>query len=83
MNTEYERVPGFVWRHAHDRLLLRRVGVRDPDAMVEVAGDAMLVWLALDEPGSCDEVAERLSAEVPTVQAAIEAAVAAGLLRAR
>ncbi|MFZ4718486.1 MAG: hypothetical protein ACOYMR_03615 [Ilumatobacteraceae bacterium] len=79
----FERAPGHVWRLAHDRLLLRRIGARDPHAMVEVVGDALLVWVALDEPGTCAEVSARLGADDVVVRSALADAVGAGIVRVR
>jgi hypothetical protein len=79
----FERVPGFVWRLAGDRVLVRSVGARGDHAITELTGDVMLVWVALDEPGTAAEVAARLGAPTQSdVDAAVLVGVEAGVLRA-
>jgi hypothetical protein len=55
----YSRAPDVVWRLAPDRVLVRRIGHTD-EQLLEVLGDAALVWLALDEPATEQEISERL-----------------------
>lgn len=56
--TVYSRASGVVWRLGPDRVLVRRVDVPDGDPR-DLQGAAALVWIALDEPGTMTQVAER------------------------
>lgn len=55
------RVDGVVWRCGPDRVLTLRVADRSDTAANELFGAAALVWLALDEPATPDELARRLA----------------------
>jgi hypothetical protein len=55
------RVGGVVWRCGPDRVLTLRVANRSDTAANELFGAAALVWLALDEPATPDELARRLA----------------------
>ena len=65
----FTRVIDVVWRLVPDRVLLRRVGDGPPqgdrglDDAADLMGVAALVWVALDEPASATQIAERLDAE--------------------
>ncbi len=55
------RADDVVWRCAPDRVITLRVGDRSDQAGNELFGAAAMVWLALDEPGTSHELAERLA----------------------
>ena len=59
----YARVADTVWRLAADRVIVRHASIDADDTGVDVTGLAALVWVALDEPASVDELAVRLAAE--------------------
>ena len=54
--TVYARSPDVVWRLGPDRVLVRRVGGRGEDAAAELLGAAALVWIAVDEPATRNEI---------------------------
>jgi DNA-binding transcriptional ArsR family regulator len=63
--VRFARVPGVVWRLAPDRVLVRVVGGRI-DGARDLLGGAVLVWLALDEPRTVDDLSAQLGAcEMP------------------
>ena len=80
--TRYERAPGIVWRVGPDRVLVRKVG-QGADGALDLLGPAAVAWVALDEPATVDELAERLTeAEVPgeRVDEAVQQLVESGLV---
>jgi hypothetical protein len=59
--TVYSRSPGVVWRLGPDRVLVRRVDIGGgSDGTAELVGDAALAWIVLDEPGTHNEITDRL-----------------------
>lgn len=57
----HRRAAGVVWRCGPDRVLTVRVGDRSDEAVNELFGAAAVVWLALDEPATDAQLAERLT----------------------
>lgn len=55
------RADHVVWRCGPDRVLLRNLDDRVDRVCTELFGAAALVWLALDEPATDDELSSRLS----------------------
>lgn len=50
-----------VWRLAPDRVLVRRPWPEpDQDEAADLLGVAALIWVALDEPGTADDVIDRI-----------------------
>lgn len=56
----YSRAPDVVWRLGPDRVFVRRIGDRREDAAAELMGEAAMVWIALDEPGTLSATIDRL-----------------------
>lgn len=56
----YARAGGVVWRLGPDRVLVRRVG-EGVDGARDLLGGAALVWVALDERRSLDDLTTELS----------------------
>jgi hypothetical protein len=50
-----------VWRSGPDRVLLQHVDRPPETAATDLLGDVAYVWLALDTPATCDELAGRLT----------------------
>jgi hypothetical protein len=50
-----------VWRAGPDRVLLQRVGGPADEAATDLIGDVAYIWLALDEPATAHQLAERLA----------------------
>lgn len=46
----YVRARRVLWRLAHDRVLIRKVGDHSTAVDAELTGPAAVVWLVLDEP---------------------------------
>jgi hypothetical protein len=61
--TVFARVSDVVWRLAPDRVIARHALTELDDDGVDLHGTAALVWVALDEPATLDEVSERLASE--------------------
>ena len=57
----YQRESGVVWRLGVDRVLVRRVGAAPEGAASELFGAVALLWIALDEPATLDEIGSRLA----------------------
>ena len=57
----YSRLPEVVWRIGPDRVLVHPVGALPESEVKELLGPVALVWLALDEPCTADELVNRLS----------------------
>lgn len=55
------RADGVVWRCGPDRVITLRVGDRSEQAANELFGTAAMVWLALDEPATSDQLGARLA----------------------
>lgn len=75
-----------VWRLGPDRVIACHVSSGADDAGADLTGTAALVWVALDEPGTVDELGGRLrDANLATTNAQVAEAVnellAAGWLR--
>jgi hypothetical protein len=51
-----QRAQGVVWRQAHDRVLVRRIGDHSDKAQADLHGVAALVWVALDQPMSVEQL---------------------------
>jgi hypothetical protein len=82
--TRYERARGVLWRAAPDRIVTRRVRA-GADGALDLFGPAAVVWAALDEPATVDEIDERLAdadVELDTVADIIDDMVAAGVVAA-
>jgi hypothetical protein len=77
----YRREPRVVWRVAHGAAVVRKVGVRDPDAAFDLVGAAGMVWIALDRPRSVREITDELELADGVVTAALEELVGGGLVR--
>lgn len=56
----YSRLPEVVWRIGPDRVLVHPVGALPESEVKELLGPVALVWLALDEPCTVGELADRL-----------------------
>jgi hypothetical protein len=56
-----QRAGGVVWRCAPDRVITLRVGDRSERAVNELHGAAAVVWLALDEPATSEQLTVRLA----------------------
>ena len=52
----YARASDVLWRLAHDRVLVRRIGHDGRD----LVGLAAMIWLALDEPRTLHDLEEQL-----------------------
>lgn len=50
-----QRAREVVWRQAHDRVLLRRVGDHSDRAQADLHGLAALAWVAMDEPMTSEQ----------------------------
>ena len=64
IDREVSRTRRVVWRLADDRVVLRPIegsGTPEPDVL-EVAGPAAVVWLALDRPRTFDALRAELQA---------------------
>ena len=59
---QYARAPHVLWRLAPDRVIVRHVGERTPDAAAELTGSAAVLWLALQTPRSADQLCAELQA---------------------
>lgn len=60
-----------LWRSGPEVALVRKVGDPD-DQILELAGGAHLLWLALEHPASAEEVAEAYGAPVAEVEQALD-----------
>jgi hypothetical protein len=56
----YSRAPDVVWRVGPDRVLVRRIGEHGENAAVDLLGEAAFIWIALDEPGTLQQLCRRL-----------------------
>jgi hypothetical protein len=65
------RARDVLWRSGPGVVLVRRVDDPD-DQILELGGGAGLLWLALDQPTSADEVAEAFGAPVTEVEQALD-----------
>jgi hypothetical protein len=57
----HERAADVLWRAGPDRVLTHRVGADADEAAGELIGTVALVWLALDEPATATQLADRLA----------------------
>lgn len=63
----YARLTQVVWRLAPDRVLVRRVWPEiGREEAADLLGSAAMVWIALDQPGTAQDIIDRL-AEVDQV----------------
>lgn len=61
-DSRFVRLVEAVWRLAPDRVLVRRVWPKgDEDHAADLLGVAALIWVALDEPATMVELADRLT----------------------
>ena len=72
----YVRSPDLVWRLAHDRVLVRRVGDHDAAAATDLLGAAALVWVAAEYPLTATEIAIDTALDADAVAASISLLVA-------
>ena len=81
--STFQRAPQIVWRLAHDRVMIHRIVGTPADTAVDLLGPVGLVWLALDEPATRDELTQRLyDAEVivEDIDTELDRLLAAGLI---
>lgn len=71
----FQRSPSVVWRLATDRLLVRRADGTEPVAE-DLLGAAALVWVAVDEPRTSDDVAREVGIDPETVRASLDVLLA-------
>ena len=81
----YARALDVLWRLAADRVVVRPVGNRSPDAPAEIAGSAAVVWMALVVPRNRTELRTELKAAgcadpVTEVEVALSLLVGQGLI---
>lgn len=74
----YSRASDVVWRLGPDRVLVRRVGAIGHDAAADLLGDAALVWIALDEPGTTSAIIERIAPTLPDVDTCVVGSLVVG-----
>lgn len=60
-----------LWRSGPDVVLVRQVNDPD-DEILELAGGARLLWLALEQPATADELAEVFGTTVVEVNQALD-----------
>lgn len=72
-----------LWRLGPGQVVVRRIG----DAGLDLTGLAAMVWLALEEPLTVDEIADVVAglggAGVAAIVAAVDELIAAGIVRRR
>jgi hypothetical protein len=56
----FTRVADVLWRTAGDSVLLHRIHATPDTAAFQLSGRAACIWVALDEPGTIDDIVARL-----------------------
>ena len=81
--VELMRADRIVWRVADGAVLTQSVDGGPDAGASELTGWAAMVWVALDEPASRDELMVRLETSAPEVDHAVAALLASGHLQTR
>ena len=68
-----------LWRSGPDVVLVRKVDDPD-DQILELTGGALLLWLALEQPATVDEIADVFGAPVAEVEQALDMLSERGLV---
>ena len=78
-----QRASRIVWRVANGVVLTQSVDGGPDAGASELTGWAAMVWVALDEPATRDELMTRLETTVAEVDHAVAALLASGHLQTR